>query len=172
MADRIRNRHAPANSADITDIFPERAEGCFLFDRDGRRYIDFTSGWCVCNLGWSVFPVAAALREFDGPPYVYPHFRYEPWEDLAARLVTLAGRNIQRAFRATGGSEAVEIAVQAAMLHTGRPRIVAIEDAYHGNTLAARSLGEADLRQRFPRIVPTAAVVRQPLGPERLDHIE
>jgi 4-aminobutyrate aminotransferase-like enzyme len=62
--------------------------------------------------------------------------------------------------------------VQAAMLHTGRPRIVAIEDAYHGNTLAARSLGEADLRRRFPRIVPTSAVIRQPLVRERLDHIE
>jgi 4-aminobutyrate aminotransferase-like enzyme len=171
-ADKNRAAQPPANTAQLEDFYPVRGEGAFLFDRDGRRYVDFTSGWCVCNLGWSVPPVAAAIREFAGPAYVYPHFRYRPWEELAASLVALAGGNIRRAFRATGGSEAVDVAVQAAMLTTGRSRIVAIEDAYHGNTLAARSLGESDLRERFSRIVPSAAHVKPPLDASKLDRVE
>jgi 4-aminobutyrate aminotransferase-like enzyme len=172
MATKKPVREPPANSAEREDIFPVRGEGAFLFDKAGRRYIDFTSGWCVCNLGWSVPPVADAIRQFAGPPYVYPHFRYAPWDDLAGRLVALAGGNIRRAFRATGGSEAVEIAVQAAMLYTGRSRFVAIEDAYHGDTVAVRSLGESDLREHFPRIVPSAAHIAPPLDAKRLERVE
>src|SRR5687767_13432286 len=91
----------PANTTESEDISPVRGDGAAIFDKEGRRYIDFTSGWCVCNLGWSVPPIAAAIREFAGPPYVYPHFRYPPWDNLADRLVALAGGNIRRAFRAT-----------------------------------------------------------------------
>jgi 4-aminobutyrate aminotransferase-like enzyme len=172
MAAKSQRKQPPANSSQLEDIYPVRGEGAVVFSEDGRRYIDFTSGWCVCNLGWSVPPVADAVRNFTGPLYVYPYFRYEPWDELAARLVALAGGNIRRALRATGGSEAVEIAIQAAMLHTERSRVIALEDAYHGNTIAVRSLGESDLRGHFPRILPTAARISPPLDAKKLARVE
>lgn len=150
-----------------------RTEGCRVFAADGRSAIDFQSGWCVGNLGWSRPEVERALRDFDGPAYVYPNHRYAPWEALAQALVEIAPPGLRRCFRATGGSEAVEIALQAAMLHTGRARFVTIEDAYHGNTLGPNSIGAAETRDEFPRLgLPAPRTIRPPLDEARLEQVE
>jgi hypothetical protein len=49
-----------------------KAEGSFIFDDRGRRYIDFVMGWCVGNFGWSNEVLTNAALEFDGPDYVFP----------------------------------------------------------------------------------------------------
>lgn len=150
-----------------------RTEGCRVFAADGRSAIDLQSGWCVGNLGWSRPEIEQALRDFDGPTYVYPGHHYAPWEELAATLVQIAPPGLQRCFRATGGSEAVEIALEAAMLHTGRVRFVTIEDCYHGNTLGARSIGDAETRSLFPRLgLPAPRTIRPPLDEARLAQVE
>jgi len=150
-----------------------RTEGCRVFAADGRSAIDFQSGWCVGNLGWSRPEIEQALREFDGPAYVYPGHRYAPWEELARGLVGIAPPGLQRCFRATGGSEAVEIALQAAMLHTGRARFVTIEDCYHGDTLGPRSIGEREVRSLFPRLgLPAPRTIAPPLDEARLAQVE
>jgi adenosylmethionine-8-amino-7-oxononanoate aminotransferase len=150
-----------------------RTEGCRVFAADGRRAIDFQSGWCVGNLGWSRPEIGRALRDFDGPAYVYPSHRYGPWEELARALVKIAPPGLHRCFRATGGSEAVEIALQAAMLHTGRARFVTIEDCYHGNTLGPRSIGDSETRGLFPRLgLPAPRTIKPPLDEARLAQVE
>jgi len=150
-----------------------RTEGCRVFAADGRSAIDFQSGWCVGNLGWSRPEIERAVRDFDGPAYVYPGHRYAPWEELAEGLVEVAPPGLRRCFRATGGSEAVEIALQAAMLHTGRSRFVAIEDGYHGDTLGPRSLGDGETRSLFPRLgLPAPRTIGPPLDEARLDQVE
>src|ERR687898_552201 len=63
-----------------------RTEGCRVFAANGRSAIDFQSGWCVGNLGWTRPEIERALRDFDGPAYIYPHHRYAPWEELARAL--------------------------------------------------------------------------------------
>lgn len=150
-----------------------RTERCRMFSADGRSAIDFQSGWCVGNLGWTKPEIERALRDFDGPAYVYPGHHYAPWEELAAALVEIAPPGLERCFRATGGSEAVEIALQAAMLHTGRARFVTVEDCYHGNTLGPRSIGDAETRSLFPRLaLPAPRTIRPPLDEARLTQVE
>ncbi|MEA3016280.1 MAG: acetylornithine/N-succinyldiaminopimelate aminotransferase [Sphingomonadales bacterium] len=148
-------------------------KGCRVAAAGGRNAIDFQSGWCVGNLGWSVTEIEAALREFDGPAYVYPGHRYAPWEDLAKQLVEIAPGRLARCFRATGGSEAVEIALQAAMLHTGRSRFVTVEDCYHGDTLGPRSIGDAETSGLFPRLALAAPrAIKPPFDEARLAQVE
>lgn len=164
---------ALAKSKKATTFEVVRTEGCRLFAADGRSAIDFQSGWCVGNLGWSRPEIERALRDFDGPAYVYPGHCYAPWEELARALVEIAPPGLQRCFRATGGSEAVEIAVQAAMLHTGRARFVTIEDCYHGNTLGPRSIGDGETRSLFPRLgLPALRTIKPPLDEARLAQVE
>ena len=101
-----------------------RSQGCFLFDQHGKKYIDFTAGWCVGNLGWSNKEIRAAIRDFDGPTYVHPDYLYRGWTELAEGLAAIAPGKLTKCYRATGGSEAVEIALQVAMAATGRPGFV------------------------------------------------
>ena len=164
---------ALAQSKNAATFEVVRTEGCRVFAPDGRSAIDFQSGWCVGNLGWNRPEIEQALRDFDGPAYVYPNHRYAPWEELARALVKIAPPGLQRCFRATGGSEAVEIALQAAMLHTGRARFVTIEDCYHGNTLGPRSIGDAETRSLFPRLgLPAPRTIKPPLNEARLAQVD
>ena len=113
-----------------------RTDGLHVVAEDGKRYLDLTAGWCVGNLGWGKRELLDAIERFDGPHYVSPHLEYPPWDDLAAELCEVAPGRMQRAYRATGGSEAVDLALQAAMLATERKKFVALAESYHGNTLA------------------------------------
>ena len=115
--------------------------GSILTDSRGRKYIDFVMGWCVGNFGWRPAAIAKAIERFKGPDYVYPGYAYAPWTELARLLASLAPRPLTTCFRATGGSEAVDLALQAAMIHTGRRALLSLEDSYHGNSLAGLSIG-------------------------------
>jgi acetylornithine/succinyldiaminopimelate/putrescine aminotransferase len=150
------------------DIEVARARGNYVYDARGRKYIDFIMGWCVGNFGWARPALRRRVHAFDGPDYVYPGYTYEPWRELAQLLVELAPNGLGRCCRATGGSEAVELALQAAMLHTGRRKFVAIEDAYHGNTLGALSVGDGDDAVR----VVSVARLKPPLDGDALDRLE
>ena len=140
---RPRKRFLVQNGG-TADLEVARARGNYLYDTRGRKYIDFLMGWCVGNFGWARPTLRRRVCAFDGPEYIYPDYMYKPWRELAQLLVGLAPDGLTRCCRATGGSEAVELALQAAMLHTGRRKFVAIEAAYHGNTLGALSVGDGD----------------------------
>ena len=92
-------------------------DGQYLIDLRGKRYLDFQSGWNVGNFGWNNRLLEETARSFAGPPHVYPQHRYQPWFELAALLVDLAPHRLQRCFRATGGTEAVDLALHG----TSRP---------------------------------------------------
>lgn len=126
------------------DIQIVAANGSTLRDAQGRTFVDFQMGWSVGNLGWNPPEILARVRDFDGPTYVAPGLLYEPWVELAQLLVEWSPGTIGRAFRAVSGTEAVEQALQLAMKATGRHKIVSIEDAYHGNSVAARAIGAND----------------------------
>ena len=130
------------------------ASGSIVTDSRGRKYIDFVMGWCVGNFGWRPAAIAKAVERFKGPDYVYPGYSYAPWIELARLLVSLAPRPLTTCFRATGGSEAVDLALQAAMIHTGRGAFLSLEDSYHGNSLAGLSVGASDSRERIKNLLP------------------
>src|SRR6185503_2547788 len=132
-------RHDKAKGIEVV-----AANGSRLRDAQGRTFVDFQMGWCVGNLGWNPPEILARVRAFEGPTYVAPGLLYEPWTELAEMLVDGAPGKMARAFRCVGGTEAVELALQLAMKHTGRHNIVSLEDAYHGNSIGARALGADD----------------------------
>lgn len=128
-----------ARDEEESDLRITRAAGVHLWSGN-RRFIDFTSGWCVGNLGWEVEELRERLQRYAGPQYVSPSLMYGAWEELAAELCHTAPGRFTHAYRATGGTEAVEIALQLARAATGRNRIVALRDAYHGNSIAIQEL--------------------------------
>ena len=117
-----------------------------VIDDAGNRYLDFTSGWCVANLGWNNPALETQLPEFDGPDFVSPNHDYAGWEAYAALLADVAPGNLTRCFRATGGSEAVDLALQAARLQTGRRRVLSLKGSYHGNTLATLDAADGPIK--------------------------
>ena len=126
--------------SEAEDIQVARTEGGFVYDARGRRYIDFLAGWCVGNFGWNNKQITKKpARRL--PDYVYPEYLYRPWVQLAQLLAEITPGKLQKTFRATGGSEALDIALQIAMASTGRRKFVSIEGSYHGNTIGTVSIG-------------------------------
>ncbi|HEX6838332.1 MAG TPA: aminotransferase class III-fold pyridoxal phosphate-dependent enzyme, partial [Polyangia bacterium] len=90
-------RSAPSDALEIV-----RADGSWLFDADGNRYIDFVMGWCVGNLGWNPVELRERLRRYDGPDYVSPSALHRPWGELATLLAEITPGELTRAFRTVG----------------------------------------------------------------------
>ncbi len=132
------------------DIQVARSKGSLLFDGRGETYIDFLAGWCVGNLGWGNDVVRNAIRRSKSPDYIYPYYLYEPWVDLAELLAKITPGKLQKSFRATGGTEAVDLGLQIAMAYTDRKKFICIKGAYHGNSVATTRLTESGQRVAPP----------------------
>lgn len=149
-----------------------KSSGNFVFDEKGKKYIDFVMGWCVGNLGWGNAELTKRIRNFNGPDYVYPGYSYKPWAELAELLSKITPGKLAKCFRATGGSEAIEIALQAAMVHTGRQKFLSLEDSYHGDTIGALSIGSSENREYCKNLLRNCAKIRTPLNTKALDEIK
>jgi acetylornithine/succinyldiaminopimelate/putrescine aminotransferase len=149
-----------------------RTEGSFVFDAKGKRYIDFMMGWCVGNFGWGNSVLVKEVKTYRGPDYVYPGYAYAPWEELAQLLVSIAPVGLTKAFRATGGSEAIDLALQAAMIHTGRRGFISLEESYHGNSIGGLSVGDSAKREQISNLLPHCYKVQPHLNEGALFKIE
>jgi 4-aminobutyrate aminotransferase-like enzyme len=168
-ANFVRNDHRFLGRAgEAEDIQVIAADGSRVRDARGRTFIDFTMGWCVGNLGWNPEPIVSKVRAFKGPSYVHPSFVYPRWADLASLLVEVAPGEPARAYRATTGTEAVELALQLAMTATGRHKVISLEGAYHGNSFAARSIGEGEA----PSLLRGCMKLKPPLDARALERLE
>lgn len=146
--------------------------GSFLTDARGRKYIDFMMGWCVGNLGWRNTEIRAAARKFDGPDYVHPGHLYRPWAQLAELLAGITPGKLEVSYRTTGGTESVEGALQIAMTYTQRGKFISVEDSYHGNSIAAMSVGASSNRKKFKNLLPNCHKVGLPLDLKALCKVE
>ncbi len=129
----------------ITSIDVERGEGSWLIDREGRRYLDYSSGICVTNTGHAHPRVAAAIAEqagklIHGQQNIVFH---EPGLRLYERLGRALPSGPWGAFLSNSGAEAVEAAVKLARVATGRPAIVAFRGGFHGRTGQTMALTSA-----------------------------
>lgn len=121
-------------------IFWERAVGANVWDVDGNRYVDLTSGFGVANAGHAHPEVVRAVAEQSGRLLhamgdVHPaEVKVELLEEIARRY---PGGGPARSVLGSSGSDAVEIALKTALLATGRAGVVAFEGAYHGLSLGA-----------------------------------
>jgi 4-aminobutyrate aminotransferase-like enzyme len=168
-----RRREAHVLARDLpAELQVAATSGSIVTDSRGRKYIDFVMGWCVGNFGWRNAAITKAIERFKGPDYVYPGYAYAPWTELARLLTSLAPRPLTTCFRATGGSEAVDLALQAAMIHTGRRGFLSLEDSYHGNSLAGLSVGASDNRERLKNLLPHCGKISTPLDAKAVRRIE
>jgi len=165
-------RRAPLARELPAELQVAGTNGSNLTDSRGRKYIDFVMGWCVGNFGWRPAASTKAINSFKGPDYIYPGYSYAPWTELARLLASLAPRSLTTCFRATGGSEAVDLALQAALIHTGRRAFLSLEGSYHGNTLGVLSIGASDSRERIKNLLPHCGKIAPPLDAKALRRIE
>ncbi len=137
-----------------------RGEGVYIFDVDGKRYLDASGGAAVSCLGHGDKEVIEAIKE-QAEKLAYVHsgfFTTDPLEALADALIDTAPDNMGQVYFTSGGSEAVENALKLARqyyLERGEPSrrsIISRRHSYHGNTLGALGVGGNALR-------------RQPFGP-------
>lgn len=123
----------------------DRAEGIYMWDTGGNRFIDGSSGAMVCNIGHSNPAVLAAMRaQMEKSTFGYRlHFVTEASEALAARTAALAWPGMDRVFFVSGGSEAVESAIKLARQYAvavgqgSRWKVISRFPSYHGCTLGA-----------------------------------
>ncbi|MEG9328726.1 aminotransferase class III-fold pyridoxal phosphate-dependent enzyme [Salinimicrobium catena] len=98
------------------DLEIVKAEGSFVYDASGKKYIDFLGGAGVGSLGWDHPKIEEAIRHQQRPTYVYPNFHYKGWNELAELLAGITPGKLEKSFRMTGGSEAVEASLEMAMM--------------------------------------------------------
>ncbi len=135
-------------AASVHPISPVKAQGSFVWDADGRRYLDWTVGIAVMNIGHSHPRVVEAVQR-QAAEFQHLCFAvgmHESYVAVAERLARIApGPSPKRSFLVNSGAEAVENAVKVARVATGRQGIVAFTHAFHGRTHMALSLtGKAD----------------------------
>ncbi len=138
-----RKKAVSAGLGSATPIFAREAKGALLTDVDGNTFIDFGGGIGVLNVGHADHRVVEAVKEqvekFTHTCYYVT--QYEPYVELAEKLNDLVpGDSEKRSFFANSGAEAVENAIKVARAYTGRPAIIAFENAFHGRTFMAMSL--------------------------------
>ncbi len=140
----------------------ERCEGVELSTADGRRILDFLSGYCVHNTGHNHPAIIAALREEldrSGPGMLQSHVPGLAAQ-LAERLVHQAGGRLRRVFFCNSGSEGVEAAIKFARAHTRRAGLLCAEHAFHGLTCGSLSLMSDSLwRDGFGPLLSDAKAV-------------
>ena len=134
-----------------------RCLGTELQTEDGRRILDFLSGYCVHNAGHNHPDIIAALKdELDqcGPAMLQSHVP-ELAGELAERLCSRAGGRLKKVFFCSSGSEGVEAAIKFSRAHTGRTGLLYADGAFHGLTCGALSLmGDSFWREGFGPMLP------------------
>ena len=139
-----------------------RCRGAELFTAEGKRILDFLSGYCVHNAGHNHPAIVSALigeLSGSGPAMVQSNVS-EAAGELARRLCALAGGRLKKVFFSSSGSEGVEAAIKFSRAHTRRPGLVYAEGAFHGLTCGALSLmGSPFWKNGFGPLLPDAEQV-------------
>lgn len=137
----------------------ERAEGVYLYDRDGKRYIDFSSQLMSVNIGHGNAKVREAVaKQMDEVSYVFPGAATKVRGELGKKLASIAPPKLNKTFFTVGGAEAIENSIKLARAYTGRHKIVTLYRSYHGATYGAMSAGGDPRKlavdgQQLPNIV-------------------
>lgn len=164
-----------------TPVVATRGEGLHLFDADGRRYLDFTSGVGVTSTGHCHPRVVEAVRRQAGRLIhgQYTTVLHEPLLTLTERLGEVLPDGLDSLFYVASGSEAVEAALRLARHATGRPNVIVFDGSFHGRTMGAAALTTAGSRFRagIGPLMPGVAVAPFPsafrlgtTGEEAVEH--
>jgi adenosylmethionine-8-amino-7-oxononanoate aminotransferase len=157
----------------------DHAQGIYIWDKAGKRYLDGCSGAIVAQLGHGHPAVREAmLAQLDKAAFAYrTQFENQPSLDLAERLVTLTGKRYDRVFFSSGGSESVESALKIARQYWfskgehQRKVFIGCKPSYHGSTMGALAMTSytpltapfTPMYQQYPKIA-SATQYRVPVG--------
>jgi taurine--2-oxoglutarate transaminase len=137
----------------------DRSKGVYLWDPDGRRYLDFSSQLMNVNIGHSHPAVIQAIKDqAERLPYVAPSFATQARAELGRSLAEVTPGDLRKSFFTLGGAEANEHAMKIARMYTGRQKVVTRYRSYHGATFGAMS-ASGDVR-RLPTEPGIPGIVR------------
>jgi acetylornithine/N-succinyldiaminopimelate aminotransferase len=136
----------------------ERAEGMYLYDAAGKKYMDLIAGISVSNLGHAHRAVVEAVKE-QAEKYmhlmVYGEFVESPQVKFAQQITDLLPASLNNVYFTNSGAEATEGAMKLAKRITGRTQFVSFQNSYHGSTQGALSLmGDEYFKQKFRPLLP------------------
>ena len=138
-----------SKQAGLNPIHIDHAKGVYLYDTNGKRYIDFSSQLMNVNIGHGDQRITeAVMSQMQKVSYVYPGMVTDARAELGKKLAEISPGNLTKTFFTLGGAEAVENGIKLARLYTGRHKIVANYRSYHGATYGAMTVS-GDPR-RFP----------------------
>ncbi|MCB0804750.1 MAG: aspartate aminotransferase family protein [Bacteroidales bacterium] len=151
-------RHLGLPSRNPIGLEIKDARGIFLYDKNGKDYIDLVSGVSVSNTGHGHPEIVQAVKD-QAATYmhlmVYGEFIQSPQVKLAEKLISHLPSGLDAVYFVNSGSEAIEGALKLAKRFTGRSEIVAFKNAYHGGSHGALSvLGNESLKRAFRPLLP------------------
>jgi acetylornithine/N-succinyldiaminopimelate aminotransferase len=151
-------KHLAQTSPAPLSLEIDKAEGIYIFDKNGKKYIDLISGISVSNIGHRHPDVVKAIKEqLDKYMHlmVYGEYIQTPQVLLAEKISSLLPPELNSVYFVNSGSEATEGALKLAKKHTSRTEIIAFRNAYHGSTQGALSvMGNEKLKQDFRPLLP------------------
>ena len=146
----------------IKPLMVERADGVYLFDRQGKRYLDAISSWWVNLLGHNHPRLNAALNsQLEKMAHVmFAGITHQPAIDLASSLIKASAENLSKVFFSDNGSTSIEVALKMSLQYwqqTGKEnktRFIYLKGGYHGETLGALSVCGLDIfRNKFEKVL-------------------
>ncbi|HEX6572249.1 MAG TPA: aminotransferase class III-fold pyridoxal phosphate-dependent enzyme, partial [Steroidobacteraceae bacterium] len=148
----------------------ERGEGVWLYDYDGRRYLDAISSWWVNLFGHANPRINAAITSQLGrlEHVLLAGFTHEPAVALAERLTRLAPPGLTRCFYADNGSSAIEVALKMSYHYwrnrgqERKRRFITLANSYHGETLGALAVGHVELYREIYQPLLMEGVITAP----------
>ena len=124
-----------------------RAKGCILYDEEGKSYIDGISSWYTCMYGHCNDKITSKIKlQLDKlDQIVFSGFTHPPAIELSEKLISILPQNQKKIFFSDNGSTSVDVAIKMALQYyhnkgEKRTRIIALEDAFHGDTFGAMSV--------------------------------
>ena len=116
----------------------QRGEGVYLYDYDGKKYLDFSSGLMNVNIGHGDQRVTdAVMKQMQEVSYVTPSCVTKARGELGKKLAEICPGDLNKAFFTLGGADSIENAIKLARLYTGRYKVLSRYKSYHGSTNAA-----------------------------------
>ncbi len=142
--DRAHVFHSWSAQGQIKPLPIAAAEGCYFWDYDGNRYLDFSSQLVNVNIGHQHPKVVKAIQDQAARlATIAPQHANDMRGEAAQRIVNLAGDRHQKVFFTNGGADAVENAIRMARIHTHKHKVLSAYRSYHGNTgIAIQATGD------------------------------
>jgi len=140
------------------------ANGCYIYDSKGKKYLDFIAGISANTLGHNHPKITQAIKKQVNTYthiMVYGEFIQKPTIELSKLLITNLPKPLEKVYLTNSGTEATEGALKLAKRYTGRSEIIAAKNAYHGNTQGAMSVcGNEAQNSAFRPLIPGVKFIK------------